>query len=112
MNGTRIDYEMYAWQPETDKRSAAADYFVSDGPPPPSAVSATQGMTVVPAARESVLSRPVGDVLNSVVGDSVLSRPVSEVLSSVARDSVLSRPVGEVLSSARRSLGRRHDLAG
>jgi len=90
MNGAKYDVSLYEWQPEPEvgKNDFFAAPVVAAAAPP--VVLETH---IVAAPPESVLARPVGELLASArqaVGGTVLGRPVSEVLSD-ARES-LSRP--------------------
>ncbi|HVF21077.1 MAG TPA: hypothetical protein VNA14_12670 [Mycobacteriales bacterium] len=107
MDGQKYDWKMYEWEPVVDQSSVDA-YFQTETPPADIAAAAGAPLAapIVVVPPESVLSRPVGELLTAAVGDSVLARPVGELLVS-AREAVsdtLHKPVGDVLRDA---LGRR-----
>ena len=84
VNGTRFNYEDYAWQPPAPQAGDDAYFFTT-----PSAGRAP----AVPSQSEP----PVAFVAKPQ--DGVMHRPVGELIS----DSVLSKPVGELIGRRRRS---------
>lgn len=69
MNGSRFNYEDYAYEPVADPQES---YFLSVR----SETRPEPAVTFVATPPESVLSKPVGEL----IADSVLSKPVGELL--------------------------------
>lgn len=92
MNGTRFNYEDYAWQPPAPQAGDNAYFFAAVKTPV--APQPEPQAAFVAKPQDGVLHRPVGEL----IADSVLSKPVGDLIA----DSVLSRPVSELLGRKRR----------
>ena len=81
MNGSRFNYEDYAYEPPVDERRGGDYYLAATPVPAPVAPAPRLAADIHVAPVESILHRPVGELIEN----SVLSKPVSEVLSSAVR---------------------------